>query len=218
MLPGAIIFCICTVGCNNPCKFCQNWHLSQQRIEDIEHLATTPEQTVEMALKSFCDAVSFTYNEPTIFYEHKLPRDTMAGTGRRAPAEQRRMRPMANSLLKKTTGSSRISRPCVTVKVKPISKKPKTRTFFIAEFGKPTFQEAWSPASGRCFREGDLFQSGAKTDPPTPASRPRCRDFADSVCNADSGQTRWPSQRGDSGEETEARSWTGSPRPAPGSE
>jgi pyruvate-formate lyase-activating enzyme len=70
MLPGATIFCTGTAGCNNRCKFCQNWHLSQQRIEDIEHLPTTPEQTVEMALKSFCDAVSFTYNEPTTFYEH----------------------------------------------------------------------------------------------------------------------------------------------------
>jgi pyruvate formate lyase activating enzyme len=70
MLPGATIFCTGAAGCNNRCKFCQNWHLSQQRIEDIEHLPTTPEQTVEMALKSFCDAVSFTYNEPTTFYEH----------------------------------------------------------------------------------------------------------------------------------------------------
>ena len=70
MLPGATIFCTGTAGCNNRCKFCQNWHLSQQRIEDINYLPTTPELTVEMALKSGCDAVSFTYNEPTTFYEH----------------------------------------------------------------------------------------------------------------------------------------------------
>lgn len=70
MLPGATIFCTGTAGCNNRCKFCHNWHLSQRRIEEIEHLPTTPEQTVEMALRLGCDAVSFTYNEPTVFYEH----------------------------------------------------------------------------------------------------------------------------------------------------
>jgi pyruvate formate lyase activating enzyme len=68
--PGATIFCTGTAGCNNRCKFCQNWHLSQKKIEEIGHLPTTPQQTVEMALKLGCDAVSFTYNEPTTFYEH----------------------------------------------------------------------------------------------------------------------------------------------------
>jgi len=30
MLPGATIFCTDTASCNNRCKFCQNWHLSQR--------------------------------------------------------------------------------------------------------------------------------------------------------------------------------------------
>ena len=70
MLPGATIFCTGTASCNNRCKFCQNWHLSQRSFEEIEHVVITPENTVGLALEMECDAVSFTYNEPTVFYEH----------------------------------------------------------------------------------------------------------------------------------------------------
>ena len=70
MLPGATIFCTGTASCNNRCKFCHNWHLSQRSFEEIEHIVITPERTVELAQEQRCDAVSFTYNEPTVFYEH----------------------------------------------------------------------------------------------------------------------------------------------------
>ena len=95
MLPGATIFCTGTASCNNRCRFCHNWHLSQRSFEQIDHVDLTPKQTVELAQgKGYgdtlpavrvvggphtlddlrhelrCDAVSFTYNEPTVFYEH----------------------------------------------------------------------------------------------------------------------------------------------------
>jgi pyruvate formate lyase activating enzyme len=70
--PGATIFCTGTASCNNRCRFCQNWHLSQRSFEQIEHLIAGPEQTVEVAEEMGCDAVSFTYNEPTVFYEHMI--------------------------------------------------------------------------------------------------------------------------------------------------
>jgi pyruvate formate lyase activating enzyme len=70
MLPGATIFCTGTANCNNRCMFCQNWHLSQRSFEEIDHVAITPRETVQLALENGCDAVSFTYNEPTVFYEH----------------------------------------------------------------------------------------------------------------------------------------------------
>jgi pyruvate formate lyase activating enzyme len=70
MLPGATIFCTGTASCNNRCKFCQNWHLSQRSFEEIEHVVISPENTAAMAQEMECDAVSFTYNEPTVFYEH----------------------------------------------------------------------------------------------------------------------------------------------------
>jgi pyruvate formate lyase activating enzyme len=70
MLPGGTIFCTGTASCNNRCKFCQNWHLSQRSFEEIDHVFITPRQTVALAQRMECDAVSFTYNEPTVFYEH----------------------------------------------------------------------------------------------------------------------------------------------------
>jgi pyruvate formate lyase activating enzyme len=68
--PGATIFCTGTASCNNRCRFCQNWHLSQRSFEEIDHMVISPENAVGLALERECDAVSFTYNEPTVFYEH----------------------------------------------------------------------------------------------------------------------------------------------------
>ncbi len=70
MWPGATIFCTGTASCNNRCKFCHNWHLSQRSFEEIDHVVITPENTVALAQETGCDALSFTYNEPTVFYEH----------------------------------------------------------------------------------------------------------------------------------------------------
>ncbi len=70
MWPGATIFCTGTASCNNRCKFCHNWHLSQKSFEEIDHHVISPENTVAQAQEMDCDAVSFTYNEPTVFYEH----------------------------------------------------------------------------------------------------------------------------------------------------
>jgi pyruvate formate lyase activating enzyme len=70
MLPGGMIFCTGTAGCNFRCKFCQNWHLSQRHFYEMDYYPTTPEETVKMALDTASNAVSFTYNEPTVFYEH----------------------------------------------------------------------------------------------------------------------------------------------------
>jgi pyruvate formate lyase activating enzyme len=70
MLPGATIFCTGTAGCNNRCKFCHNWHLSQRSFEEIDHTVISPENTITLTQQRMYDAVSFTYNEPTVFYEH----------------------------------------------------------------------------------------------------------------------------------------------------
>ncbi len=85
MWPGSLIFCTGTASCNNRCKFCHNWHLSQRSFEEIEHVKTTAEETVSLARLMGCDALSFTYNEPTVFYEHmfdvaRLAREEGMGT------------------------------------------------------------------------------------------------------------------------------------------
>ena len=69
MLPGATIFCTGTASCNNRCRFCQNWHLSQRTLWQVHSQDRSPEQIVAHAQEAGCDAVSFTYNEPAVFYE-----------------------------------------------------------------------------------------------------------------------------------------------------
>jgi pyruvate formate lyase activating enzyme len=71
MLPGTLILCFGTAGCNFRCRFCQNWHLSQRGIEEMEYFySASPEQAVNEALRLGIPTISFTYNEPTSFYEY----------------------------------------------------------------------------------------------------------------------------------------------------
>lgn len=70
-LPGSSILCIGTAGCNFRCKHCQNWHLSQRSIEEMEYLYNLePAEAVELVLGKNIPTISFTYNEPTAFYEY----------------------------------------------------------------------------------------------------------------------------------------------------
>ncbi len=68
--PGAGVLSISTVGCNFMCKFCCNWVISQMK--DIVGRSTTPDEVVNWAIKYGANGISYTYNEPTIFYEFML--------------------------------------------------------------------------------------------------------------------------------------------------
>jgi len=70
MIPGSHIFCTATASCNFRCKFCQNWHLSQRSMEEIPYVNLKPEEIVQKAIREHCETVSFTYSEPTVFYEY----------------------------------------------------------------------------------------------------------------------------------------------------
>jgi pyruvate formate lyase activating enzyme len=71
MLPGTEILCFGTAGCNFRCKFCQNWHLSQRSIEEVNYTyELSPEDAVRMAIEKDIPTVSFTYNDPVSFYEY----------------------------------------------------------------------------------------------------------------------------------------------------
>lgn len=72
MIPGTSIFCTATASCNFRCKFCHNWHLSQRSLEEIAYVQMKPEDVVEKAIERGCETVSFTYSEPTVFYEYML--------------------------------------------------------------------------------------------------------------------------------------------------
>ncbi len=76
VLPGAPTYGVGTAGCNNRCLYCHNWHLSQREVGELRTYPHTPEQIVEATRDADCDAISFTFNEPTIFYEYM--RDTAA--------------------------------------------------------------------------------------------------------------------------------------------
>ena len=71
-LPGTEILCIGTAGCNFRCKFCHNWFLSQQSLAEIgSYHELDPDAAVKRALDRWrVPSISFTYNEPTVFYEY----------------------------------------------------------------------------------------------------------------------------------------------------
>lgn len=68
--PASSVLSMSTVGCNFFCNFCQNWEISQRRLEKgLLGEQFTPEAIVEMAVRHGADGLTFTYNEPTIFAE-----------------------------------------------------------------------------------------------------------------------------------------------------
>ena len=70
MLPGTKILCLGTASCNFRCKFCHNWHLSQRSIDEMSFLLLPPSEVIKLAREKTIPTISFTYNEPTVFYEY----------------------------------------------------------------------------------------------------------------------------------------------------
>ncbi len=70
-LPGTRSYSIATVGCNFKCLFCQNSDISQMPSDHdrIMGNAMTPEQIIKDALDFRSATISYTYTEPTIYFE-----------------------------------------------------------------------------------------------------------------------------------------------------
>ncbi len=70
-LPGSLTYSIATVGCNFTCLHCQNYSLSQagKRIEQTPYLRKAPADIIQTAMNGGCRSISYTYSEPTIFFE-----------------------------------------------------------------------------------------------------------------------------------------------------
>lgn len=66
--PGALVMSIATIGCNFCCKFCDNWMISQEK--NIAGRRFSPEEVVKAAKDNGCQGISYTYTEPTIFFEY----------------------------------------------------------------------------------------------------------------------------------------------------
>jgi len=71
-LPGSYSYSIATIGCNFKCGFCQNWNISQvsKRNGGDGGYELKPEEVLREAKKSKCKSISYTYTEPTIFFEY----------------------------------------------------------------------------------------------------------------------------------------------------
>jgi pyruvate formate lyase activating enzyme len=74
-LPGSTSYSIATLGCNFQCEFCQNWQISQAREADklgVRARQVAPEEVVRQAVLSGSKSISYTYTEPTVFFEYAL--------------------------------------------------------------------------------------------------------------------------------------------------
>jgi pyruvate formate lyase activating enzyme len=72
-LPATNSYSIATPGCNFKCGFCQNWQISQynsNKIFKYDGLEMSPEDIVKAAILNNCKSISYTYTEPTIFFEY----------------------------------------------------------------------------------------------------------------------------------------------------
>jgi len=82
-LPGSKSFSIATAGCNFRCLHCQNHDISQmpRNRDAIMGKNLSPDDIVSLAKQNGCESISYTYTEPTIFYEYAYD------TAKRASAE-----------------------------------------------------------------------------------------------------------------------------------
>lgn len=70
--PGSMCFSLGTASCNFHCLHCQNYDISMAAPEEISTKDILPEDAVRMAKQYGCRGISWTYNEPTIWYEYTL--------------------------------------------------------------------------------------------------------------------------------------------------
>jgi len=73
-LPGSRSYSIATVGCNFRCGFCQNWSISQMERNgrELPGEDVSPLEIAEDARRTKCSSISYTYTEPTIFFEYAI--------------------------------------------------------------------------------------------------------------------------------------------------
>jgi pyruvate formate lyase activating enzyme len=70
--PASKSFSIATAGCNFSCEFCQNHDISQLPRQGLEITGkpTAPAAIVERAIRTGSRTISYTYTEPTIYFEY----------------------------------------------------------------------------------------------------------------------------------------------------
>jgi pyruvate formate lyase activating enzyme len=74
--PGVKCLALATAGCNLSCPACQNWEISQKAVSQVESYSLPPDKAIFHAKKNGCQAISYTFSEPVVFYEYLV--DTAA--------------------------------------------------------------------------------------------------------------------------------------------
>ncbi len=72
ILPGSFSLSISTMGCNFHCHHCQNNSISQVANlspSELQGRQTSPDRIVDNAIQQNCATISYTYVEPTVFFE-----------------------------------------------------------------------------------------------------------------------------------------------------
>ena len=72
--PGSSWLSLGTLGCNFRCLGCQNWEIAHAKADPNETVPErrTPEESAELANARDCKGISWTYNEPTVWFEYTL--------------------------------------------------------------------------------------------------------------------------------------------------
>ena len=79
-LPSTKTYSISSAGCNFRCLHCQNDGISQYSPEQRTSFEMTPEQVVQAAIDNGCRSISYTYTEPTTFYEFMIDTAKLANS------------------------------------------------------------------------------------------------------------------------------------------
>lgn len=71
-LPGSSSYSIATAGCNFRCLHCQNYGIAHavHGGGPVPGRDLAPEKIVAQAISAGCSSISYTYTEPTVFYEY----------------------------------------------------------------------------------------------------------------------------------------------------
>lgn len=71
-LPGTDTYSFACSGCNFRCEHCQNYEISQMPRDKLKIMGEdlAPSEIVSDALAMGCKSISYTYTEPTIFFEY----------------------------------------------------------------------------------------------------------------------------------------------------
>ncbi len=67
--PGKEILSLGSLGCNFHCKFCQNWHISQN---EIPTRTLKIDEAVKMCVEGNSLGIAYTYNEPLVGFEYVM--------------------------------------------------------------------------------------------------------------------------------------------------